>query len=245
MKTEEFIERIKGESRVFVEKTDELRASIPLGEYSDGAYALSHRDGADERYRHTCVTGAMRAEFISRILLTLTGLYSNSEAVFIVVSPNMYYGQFMKLKSVDVTIPFITTARDIPPVLEAVRAIAEMRKAKPSKTKTFLVLDGIETVLPEEERFKLDCYRPFFDAATGSGIEIITGVDLSKSVFAGYPSVFVGIGNCLVAPSVGGEMDVTYVEADGSMSVPKKCEYPSLPTITECIERRNAEQYAG
>lgn len=244
MKTEEFIDRIKGERRVDVNRTDELRSAIPLGEYSDGAYVLSHRDGADERYRHTCVTGAMRAEFISRLLLTLTGLYSNTESVFIVVSPNVYYGQFMKLKSVDVTIPFITSERDIPPVLEAVKAIAEMRKAKPSKTKTFLVLDGIETVLPEEERFKLDCYRPFFDAATGSGIEIITGVDLSKSVFAGYPSVFVGIGNCLVAPAVGGEMDVTYVEMDGSMSLPKKGEYPSLPTITECIERRNAEQYA-
>ena len=125
--------------------------------------------------------------------------------------------------------------------MSPVRSIAEMRKAKPSKTKTFLVLDGIETVLPEDERFNLDCYRPFFDATSGSGIEIITGVDLSKSVFAGYPSVFVGLGNCLVAPSVAGEMDVTYVEADGSMSAPKKCEYPSMPTIAECIEWRNAE----
>jgi len=241
MKTEEFITRIKGEARVEPQKVEQLRSAIPLGEYSDGKYVLSHLGENIERCRHTCVTGAMRAEFISRLLLTLTGLYSNSEAVFIVVSSNMYYGQLMKLKSADVTVPFVTTPRDIPPILESVRAIAEMRKAKPSNSKTFLVLDGIEMVLPEEERFSLDCYRPFFDAASNSGIEIITGVDLSKTVFAGYPSVFVGLGNCLVAPGVGGEMDVTYVEQDGSMSMPKRCEYPSLPTIAECIDQRNAE----
>ena len=93
----------------------------------------------------------------------------------------------------------------------------------------------------ERKRSSLDCYRPFFEAVGTSGIEIITGVDLAKTIFAGYPAAFVGLGNCLVTPSVGGEMDITYVGIDGSMTLPKKCTYPALPTVAECIELRNAE----
>lgn len=241
MKTEEFVARIKGESRVDPKKFEQLRDCIPLGEYSDGEYVLSHREYDLARYHHTCVTGAMRAEFISRLILTLTGLYEKSKAIFCIVSPNLYYGQFMKLAKSDVTVPFVTSLRDVPPILEAVKTLAEQRKDKTSAAKTFLVLDGLELLEPEDKRSTLDCYRPFFEAVGTSGIEIITGVDLAKTIFAGYPAAFVGIGNCLVAPAVGGEMDVTYVGIDGSMTLPKKCAYPSLPTVGESIERRNAE----
>ena len=241
MKTEEFLTRIKGERRVDMQRFEELRTRLPLGEYADGEYVLSHRENDVERYHHTCVTGAMRAEFISRLLLTLTGLYQKSEAVFFIVSPNLYYGQFMKLATADVIVPFVTSERDIPPIIEAVRTLAKQRTEKPTRAKTFLVLDGLELLEEEEKRTALDCYRPFFEAVGTSGIEIITGVDLAKTIFAGYPAAFVGLGNCLVTPSVGGEMDVTYVGIDGSMTLPKKCTYPSLPTVAECIELRNAE----
>ncbi len=241
MKTEEFLTRIKGERRVDMQRFEDLRAQLPLGEYADGEYVLSHRENDVERYHHTCVTGAMRAEFISRLLLTLTGLYQKSEAVFFIVSPNLYYGQFMKLATADVIVPFVTSERDIPPILEAVRALAKQRAEKRTRAKTFLILDGLELLEEEEKRTALDCYRPFFEAVGASGIEIITGVDLAKTIFAGYPAAFVGLGNCLVTPSVGGEMDITYVGIDGSMTLPKKCTYPSLPTVAECIELRNAE----
>ncbi len=244
MKTEEFLTRVKGESRVDPERFETLRSCLPLGEYADGEYVLSHRENDVQRYHHTCVTGAMRAEFISRLLLTLTGLYQKSEAVFMIVSPNLYYGQFMKLATADVTVPFLTSARDIPPILETVRALAKQREGKHTRAKTFLILDGLELVDAEDKRSSLDCYRPFFEAVGTSGIEIITGVDLAKTIFAGYPSTFVGLGNCLVAPSVGGEMDITYVGIDGTMTLPKKCSYPSMPTVAECIEQRNAEQDA-
>ena len=241
MKTEEFLTRIKGERRVDMQRFEDLRTRLPLGEYADGEYVLSHRENDVERYHHTCVTGAMRAEFISRLLLTLTGLYQKSEAVFFIVSPNLYYGQFMKLATADVIVPFVTSERDIPPIIEAVRTLAKQRAEKPTRAKTFLVLDGLELLEDEEKRAALDCYRPFFEAVGTSGIEIITGVDLAKTIFAGYPAAFVGLGNCRVTPSVGGEMDVTYVGIDGSMTLPKKCTYPSLPTVAECIELRNAE----
>ena len=241
MKTEEFLTRIKGESRVDPERFEDLRARLPLGEYADGEYVLAHRENDVERYHHTCITGAMRAEFIARLLLTMAGLYQKSEAVFIIVSPNLYYGQFMKLASADVIVPFLVSERDMPPVLETVRALAKQREGKKTRAKTFLVLDGLELLVEEGKRSSLDCYRPFFEAVGTSGIEIITGVDLAKTIFAGYPAAFVGLGNCLVAPSVGGEMDITYVGIDGSMTLPKKCSYPALPTVSECIELRNAE----
>ena len=241
MKTEEFLTRIKGENRVDPERFEDLRARLPLGEYSDGEYVLAHLERDEERYHHTCITGAMRAEFISRLVLTLSGLYQKSEAVFFIVSPNLYYGQLMKLAAADVIVPFLTSARDIPPILQAVRNLAGQRQGKKTRAKTFLVLDGLELLEEEGKRTALDCYRPFFEAVGSSGIEIITGVDLAKTIFAGYPAAFVGLGNCLVAPSVGGEMDITYVRIDGSMTLPKKCTYPALPTVSECIELRNAE----
>ena len=241
MKTEEFLTRIKGESRIGPERFEELRARLPLGEYADGEYVLSHSINDVERYHHTCITGAMRAEFISRLVLTLSGLYQKSEAVFFIVSPNLYYGQLMKLATADVIVPFLTSERDIPPILQTVRSLASQRDGKKTRAKTFLILDGLELLEEDDKRAALDCYRPFFEAVGTSGIEIITGVDLAKTIFAGYPAAFVGIGNCLVAPSVGGEMDITYVKIDGSMTLPKKCTYPSLPTVAECIELRNAE----
>ena len=239
MKTEEFIKRIKGEHRIDPLRTKELRACIPLGEYPSGEYVLSHQINDPKRYHHTCVTGAMRAEFIARTLLTLSGLYEKSEAVFLVVSPNLYYGQLMALKDADFTIPFVLSQRDIPPILETVKKLAEMRKDKQTDAKTFLVLDGLELLEPESKRSTLDVYRPFFEAVGTSGIEIITGVDLSHTIYAGYPSTFIGIGNALITPSLAGEMDVTYVGIDGTMSSPNKAIYPSLPTLKECIEERN------
>ena len=240
MRTEDFLSRIKDEAARDAGKFNLLRSCLPLGECSDGEYVLSHREYDSERYHHTCVTGAMRGEFIARLLLTLTGLYTKSEAIFIIVSPNMGYGQFMRLENADVTVPFVTSLRDLPPILESVRQLAQMRMGKKTDSKTFLVLDGLEFLESEERCSALDCYRPFFEAVGKSGIEIITGVDLSKTIFAGYPAVFVGIGNCLIAPSVGGEMDVTYVDVDGTMSLPKKCSYPSMPSVGDCIEQRNA-----
>ena len=70
-------------------------------------------------------------------------------------------------------------------------------------------------------------------------MELITGVDLAQTLFAGYPGAFLGVGNCLVTPAMGGEADVTYVNVDAKMTPPKSCVYPSLPTVTESISFLN------
>lgn len=244
MRTEDFLNRIKNERKLDPKRLDDLRARLPLGEYADGEFVLSHLETDSERFQHTCVSGAMRAEFISRLLLTLSDLYSKEEATFMIVSPNFYYGRLMNLTKACILVPMVVDEGDVAAALDTVRKISEDRKGKKSGAKLFLVLDGLELMQPissERGQEDLACYRPFFEAVGSSGIEVITGVDLSKTIFAGYPAAFVGLGNCLVVPSVGGEMDVTHVGADGMMTTPKKATYPSLPTLAECIEKRNAE----
>ena len=241
MRTEDFLARMKDEGKRNPSWLKDLRAGLPLGEYSDGEYVLSCKKTDSPCFRHTCVSGAMRAEFISRLLLTLSALYSKEEATFMIISPNLHYGKFMNLTKACMLVPVLMTERDVTAALESVRALAKARMDKPSGAKMFLVLDGLELLGGETDRENLACYRPFFEAVGASGIEIITGVDLSKTIFSGYPAAFVGLGNCLVVPSVGGEMDVTYVGIDGVTSLPKRAKYPSLPTLSECIENRNAE----
>ena len=69
---------------------------------------------------------------------------------------------------------------------------------------------------------------------------MIAGVDLTKSIFSGYPGAFVGIGNCLVATREMGKADVTYVNDDATLTMPLPITYPSAPAITETILFFNA-----
>ena len=67
------------------------------------------------------------------------------------------------------------------------------------------------------------------------GVDIITGVDLGKSIFSGHPGALLGAGNCLITTHKEGEADVTYVEEDFSLTLPAPISYPSEPTVMESI----------
>lgn len=239
MKTDEFLSRVSALSTADADRFEAVRGGLPLGETDENEIVVAHRELVFERYHHTCVTGASRTEFISRLLLTLACLYEKSEAAFLLVSPDLSYGRFMKMNAADVTVPFINSQVDLDNVLQTIAGLAKLREGKKRTPKLFVVLDGIEQFTEADKRSTLECYRPFFEAVGTSGIEIITGVDLTQTVFAGYPGAFVGIGNCLVTPSLGGEADVTYVNVDGSMSAPKSFRYPSMPTVGESISFLN------
>ena len=86
----------------------------------------------------------------------------------------------------------------------------------------------------------LDPYRLCFEAVGAGRVEIITGADLLKSIFSGYPGAFVGIGNCLVTPKGEGKADVTYVNADSSLTLPKEIRYPDTPSLTQSIDFFNS-----
>lgn len=235
MRTDEFLSRVSALSTADAERFEAVRGGLPLGETDENEIVVAHRELIPERYHHTCVTGASKTEFISRLLLTLTCLYEKAEAAFLLVSPDLSYGRFMKLNGADVTVPFINSQSDLDGVLKTIASLAKLREGKKRAPKLFVVVDGIEEFADADKRSTLECYRPFFEAVGTSGIELITGVDLTQTVFVGYPGVFVGVGNCLVTPSSGGEADVTYVNVDGSMSAPKSFRYPNLPTVAESI----------
>ncbi|MBQ8319882.1 MAG: hypothetical protein IJX81_03285 [Clostridia bacterium] len=233
MRTEELIETLSGISKNNPAEFERLRAGIPLGVDSFGGVAVSHRENKIERYHHTCVSGAYKTEFIKRLVLSLACLYERGEAAFLIVSPFLTYGELMNLKNADVTVPFIRGGEDLKQVLDCLQGLVRTRGEGTPAPKLFVVLDGIETLT--EGDTALVSYRPFLDTVGTTGIEIISGVELQKSVFGGYPGGFVGVGNCLVTTDAEGTADLTYVNLDTSMSLPKTVSYPSLPSVSESI----------
>ena len=233
MRTEELIEKLSEISKTNPAEFERLRTGIPLGLDSFQGVAVSHRENTIERYHHTCVSGAFKTEFIKRLILVLSCLYEKNEASFLILSPYLTYGELMALNRADITVPFVRGAEDLKAAQACLQDIVRMRgEGKPSP-KLFVVLDGIETLT--EGDTALMSYRPFLDTVGTSGVEIISGVDLQKSVFAGYPGGFVGVGNCLVTTGGSGSADLTYVNLDTSMSLPKNITYPSMPSVADAV----------
>ncbi len=239
MRTDEYIKRLSEISKANEAEFERLRAGIPIGEDLAQEIALARAETDVARYHHTCVTGGSRTEFIRRVIFTLSCIYDKSEIAFLIVSPNLAYGELMKLKNADVTVPFIRSGEDLALVLQTVKELARARAVERFSARLFVVLDGLEDLPDDAKQGTFESYRPFFEAVGTSGIEIITGVELRNSIYAGYPGVFVGVGNALVTPDADGNADVTVVAPDGSMGLPKKIVYPSTPTVRECIEYFN------
>lgn len=233
MRTDEFIEKLSEISKANPAEFERLREGIPLGVDAFQGVAVSHRENKIERYHHTCVSGAFKTEFIKRLVLTLSCLYERGEATFLILSPYLNYGELMTLKNADISVPFVRGVEDLKAAQDCLQEIVRMRAEGKPAPKLFVVLDGIETLA--EGDTALMSYRPFLDTVGISGVEIISGVDLQKSVFAGYPGGFVGVGNCLVTTSGDGAADLTYVNLDTSMSLPKTITYPSSPSFSEAI----------
>ena len=70
-------------------------------------------------------------------------------------------------------------------------------------------------------------------------MEIISGLDLIKSIYSGCPGAFVGIGNCLITTRKDGKADVTYVGEDTHLSLPVLGEFPAEPSIGETVHFLN------
>ena len=239
MRTDEFIKRLSEISKENESEFERLRTGIPIGEDDAQNVALARGETDLARCHHTCVTGSSRTEFIRRVVFTLSCIYDKSEIAFLIVSPNMAYGELLKLKNADVTVPFIRDGKDLALVLETVKTLARARVTQRFSQRLFVVLDGLEDLPDDTKQGTFEIYRPFLEAVGTSGVEIITGVELRNSIYAGYPGVFVGVGNALITPDADGNADVTFVALDGSMGLPKKITYPSIPTVRECIEYFN------
>lgn len=240
MRAEEFITFLTEKAASEGERSA-LKAGLPLGLDAAGEAVLSQILEHSFTPNHTCVTGANRTKFIKRLLVTLSFLYKKSEANFLVLSPRAEYGELLKLKSIDVTVPYLRTKADLEKAKVCVKQLAADYARGAGYPKLFLVLDGLEELPETNGNGDFDEYREFFDMlAREKNVAIITGAELMKSIFSGNPGVFVGVGNCLVTTREEGRADVTYVGEDSSLSMPVAIQYPDSPSVLESIIYLNA-----
>ena len=70
----------------------------------------------------------------------------------------------------------------------------------------------------------LSSLRQFLSELVG-GAEVISGVDFSGTIFAGFEGAFVGVGNSLVSVDENGKADVAYVGEDCVLDYPQSIRY--------------------
>ena len=240
MRSEEFIAFLSG---IYYDEEgfQNLRAGIPLGRDDGANLVLSQKSERQRTVRHTCVTGARRTAFIKRLIITLSCLYGTTEANFLIVSSKMEYGELLRLECLDATVPFVRVKSDLENCVKCVKELMDLHNRERGCPRLFLVLDGLEDLPDCNTNADFEEYRAIFDlVARQPFVEVITGADLMKSIFSGYPGAFVGVGNCLVTTREDGKADVTYVQDDCSLSLPTGMQYPNAPDIGETVTMLNA-----
>lgn len=240
MRAEEFISKVSGMSRED-ERFEELKNGLPLGLDSTDGVVLAQKRKRPYTLRNTCVTGVGRSNFIRRFLITVSCLYDKAEACFFVISPKTEYGELLRLKSMDVTVPYIRTKSDLDMAVLTIKELLSQREGAVGYPHLFIVLDGLEELEDCNRNTDLEEYRTIFELFTRrEDVDMICGTELMRSIFSGYPGAFVGVGNCLVSLREAGKADVTYVNDDASMSLPIPVHYPTDPSVMETIIYLNA-----
>ncbi len=241
MRTEAFITALENVRENDPERFEKIMKNLPLGGDDDGRIVVARENDRNGRANHLCVTGSCRGEFIRRVLVTLAALYGKKNFCALVLSPDENYARLLSLQCADITVPYVRSKEDIDGGLAVLKSLIAMRKENGAKKypRLVVVLDGLETLSDDDGQLK--AYKPFFESTVKTGIDVITGVDLLKSIYSGYPGAFVDIGNCLVTADGVGKTDVTYVGDDSALSLPTALNYPSEPTLLETVEELNAK----
>ena len=222
------------------EKLEAYKLGLPIGQDENGDILLAQKREKAVTIRNTCATGVARTDFLRRLIITLSCIYERDQACFFVLSPKTEYGELLRLHSADVTVPYIRNQEDLNKAVDTLKELMRMRTMGAGYPKLFVVLDGLEELPESSEGGELSEYRVIYELLTHKkDVEILTGVDLGKSIFAGYPGVFLGIGNCLVTTHEEGRADVTYVGEDSSLPLPIPMTYPSTPSVVDSIRFLN------
>lgn len=235
MRSDEFISSLSALA-VEDEKFEQMRRNIPIGTDSAGNILYARKPDALFSGRHICVTGGGKSAFLRRLTITVSCLYEKNEACFFVLSPYGEYGELLRMKSVDVTVPYMRTKTDLEQATLTLRSLLNMRDCGRGYPRLFVIADGLESLEGCNRNEDLEEYRELLDLlARRKDVDIFTGVDLAKSIFSGLPGAFVGVGNCLIATRESGKADVTYVLEDASLSLPLPITYPDAPSLTETV----------
>ncbi len=213
-----------------------IRKDLPVGVDSAGNTVYARKRENVFSARHTCVTGGGKSGCIRRLLITLSCLYEKSELCVFALSPKTEYGELLRLKALDLTLPYVRDKSDFTAATETLKELLRVREYGKGYPRLVVVLDGLEELEGCNRNEDLEEYRETIDLLTRrEGVDIITGVELTKSIFAGYPGAFVGVGNCLIATREAGKADVTYVQEDGSLTLPMPMTYPAEPALIETV----------
>lgn len=235
MRSEEFISTISALSQGD-EKFEEIRYGLPLGLDASSKLTLAQKVRRPLTVRHTCVTGINTSNFIRRMLISVSCLFERDEACFFILSPKTEYGELLRLKSIDATVPYVHSKSDLDIAVDTLKELLQMRENGMGYPHLFIVLDGLETLPDCNKSGDLEEYRAIFELIRRrEDVDVICGVDLTHSIFSGYPGAFVGLGNCLVSLREEGKADVTYVKEDVSLSLPVPIIYPSAPSVLETV----------
>lgn len=238
MRTDAFIEAVCKNQKG--ERLEEFRKGLPIGKDENGEIVIAQKREKPLSVRNTCVTGAGRTEFIRQMVIVLSCLFEKEEASFFVLSPYTEYGELLRLNSLDVTVPYIRSQEDIKSAKETLTELVRIRSMGAGHPRLFIVLDGLDELPDVKEGGELEEYRSINELLMRKkDVDIITGVDLSKSIFSGYPGAFLGVGNCLITTREKGEADVTYVGEDSSLTLPIPIIYPSEPNVLDVISYLN------
>ncbi len=235
MRSEEFVSSV---SALWVDRGqfDALRKRVPIGVDSVGNITYARKEEGLFSTRHICVTGSGKTSFLRRLLITLSCLYEPSEICFFVLSPKIEYGELLRMKNMSLTLPYIRAKSDLELATETLKELLRLRAFGRGYPRLVVVLDGLETLDDCNRNGDLEEYRSLLELLSGKpDVDVFTGVELTKSIFSGYPGAFVGVGNCLVATRETGKADVTYVREDASLSLPLPLTYPDAPSITETV----------
>lgn len=235
MRSEEFIALLSN-SASNEEKFEKMRADVPLGIDVSENIVYAHKKAKPYSTKFTCVTGGGKSAFIKRLLITVSCLYDKSDVCFFVLSPKTEYGELLRMKSMDIVVPYIRDKADLDLAVEALKQLLREREFSKAYPVLFVIMDDIESLEGCNRNEDLEEYRNMVDLlARKDSVELIAGVELTKSIFSGYPGTFVGIGNCLVATREVGKADVTYVTDDASLTMPVPITYPFAPAIMETV----------
>ena len=219
---------------------EELRGQIPLGVDMGGDVVTAQKRAGSVALRHTCVTGSKRVECICNMLIMLSCFYEKDEANFIILSPRKKYAELLGLKNMNVIAPYVRTKDELATLKVGLRDVVNMYSLGSGYPHLFLVLDGLEELPDCNVNDELKEYMDLFAWLTRRpNIEIISGVNLMKSIYSGCPGAFVGIGNCLITTRADGKADVTYVGEDTNLSMPILIDFPSEPSVKETVQLFN------
>ncbi len=235
MRSDEFISSLSALAKED-ETFEKMRKDIPVGTDSVGNIVYARKNETLFSNRHTCVTGSGKSAFIRRLLITVSCLYERGEICFFVLSPYAEYGELLRMKSMDITLPYIREKADLELAIETLKGLLRIREYGKGYPRLFVVLDGLEELAGCNRNEDLEEYRELIELlARKDGVDVVTGVELTKSIFSGHPGAFVGVGNCLIATRESGKADVTYVAEDISLSLPLPLTYPDAPSLTETV----------